>query len=573
MTVRIADRVAVVVRGGPGRSRALVPAAALSVVAALLLATVWYADGTSSRRGPAVLAPITSAPDNVPGLGWVRLAIVLVLVALLTAIPAGRSRRAAGWTAALHALATLTTALAAWQLAGRATPAVPREAVVLAGAALAWTLVALRGRGTLPAGLAIVVAVAVLAPIGGPWWVSGRLVDRTTTDATAPTGGTGPAAPGPVRWQSATDRAAVFGPYVVFRTLATSGRPRIVVADAADGTERWSYRNADANAEFSADPATGVLVLALDRDGAGELRAFDLASGRPLWNRRDGGSVRGAGYPFHAGGTLMPAGVLLLLDQRAGRLRALDPRSGAMRWQRAVEAGCASSAQYVRAGDLLVVVSLCQSRTVPAYRVDTGADAWTATISDLPVISGGVNRPVLVAGGVAGIWFDEREQGVLAGVEVATGRVLWRRPAPAVEQLTGAVVAGRFVLPAPGRGRGPLAVALDPRTGSPQWTTGLPPTAATADPDEHEQLAGTDGTHWYLLQGLSPGGPGSTLLTVLDGTGRVVASRRYDGCGQFCAAAGAQPRDTGSLAGVGGTLVIVPDRRGITGQLVGISSG
>ena len=46
-----------------------VVAAVLSLLAAAMLATVWYDDGTAARRGPAVLGPIDTAPDHVPGLG------------------------------------------------------------------------------------------------------------------------------------------------------------------------------------------------------------------------------------------------------------------------------------------------------------------------------------------------------------------------------------------------------------------------------------------------------------------------------------------------------------------------
>lgn len=542
-------------------------AGALSLLAAAMLAPVWYDDGTVARRGPAVLAPIDGLPDHVQGLGWIRLAAaatVLALVLLLTVT--GRP----WWAAGLCGTAAVVTGVAAWRLGGQATSAVPREAVILAGAALAWAVVAL-GRGVLPGTVAVAVAVAVVAPLGGPWWAYGRLVDRTTATAAPPATGAGPDRPGAVRWSHPALGSVALGRYVLLRDQDPGDHPRVVVLDAVTGAEQWSYRNAGGFVGLSGDPASDTVVLSVNRDGAEELRAFDLPTGRPLWNRRDGGEVVGGrSNRFDSDGVVSPAGVLLLLDRRATRLRALDPRTGDQRWARAVDPECAASAQYVRAGAVLVQTGLCYRRTVPAFRLDTGADAWTATVAPRAVYSTGPSRPAQVAGDTVGLTVADGERITLVGLDQATGRERWRRVVrPGVLPMT--VTGGRYVLVEPSAGRGLVATAVDPVTGRTAWSTPL--TGEPRRTGDEELVAGTDGTRWYLLTGVYPGGPGTTRLTVLDRDGVALGTGALDGCPKACADGQVLPADSAGIAAAGGTLVVLPSRFGIDRTVVGITAG
>jgi outer membrane protein assembly factor BamB len=591
----------------------------LSLLAGGLLAAVWFDDGTVVRRGPAVLAGAEELAEHVPGLGWTRTAAVLGVLAVLTAVGAlaSRTRAAALWAAAVGALAAAATGLAAANLAA-ATPAVPREAVLLAAATVTWALAAWvtpgrpadprlagpggpsrpgpaerrpadphpageggpgaeravepgsgRGRGAVVAAAVVAVVAAVVAGVGGPWWAYGRLVDRTTTVAAVPADDpAGPAAPGGVRWSRAAAGSVALGRYVALRE-AGGNHPRVVVVDAATGTERWSYRHRAAGVQLAGDPASGVLLLGLDRDGARELRAFDLPTGRPLWDRRDGGEPLGDDGRFDSDGVVAPAGVLLLLDRRATRLRALDPRTGARRWERAVDPECAASAGLARAGDVLVLTSLCERTTVPAYRLDTGADAWTVTVADRPVRSRGSLRPPLVAGGTVGLLVGG-DTYTLVGVDAATGAVRWRRPAPP-GVLPATVTAGRFVLAELDRAGRLAAVAVDPATGRAAWTTVLPRQPRRTG--DEELVAGTDGTRWYLLAGVFPGGPGTTWLTVLDGAGRPLGVGELAGCPAACAGGQILPADSATIAGAGGTLVVLPGAFGLDRQVVGVGPG
>ncbi len=590
----------------------------LSLLAGVMLAAVWFDDGQAARRGPAVLAPITGGPDDVPGLGWVRLAVVLTAVAVAAAVPAlvfawrlapapvrpaaartggvlppapvappDRPVRAAARRAAvLHGLAAVAAGLAAWRLEGRATPAVPQEAVLLTGAAVGWGLVAWaparQARLARVAVVATAVAVAVAAPLGGPWWVYGRLVDATTAapepDPPPPLGESasrvpagGPATPGAVRWTRPAAGAMTLGRYVVLQEPGVRGTPRIVVVDAATGAERWSYRHADAYVGLAGDPALGVLVLSVNRDGARELRAFDLETGRPRWNRRDAGEVVGRDLSRGSGGVLSAPGVLLLLDRRATRLRGLNPYTGAQLWQRAVDPECAASADFVWAGDVLVVTSLCERTTLPAYRFDTGGDAWTATLADHPVRSRSTSLAAQVSGDdTVAVWVGDGNRYTLLSLDAGTGTPRWRRDLPSgfVDQT---VARGRFVLVERPADRRLVAVALDPDTGRPAWTAVLP--RRWRGPDEN-LVAGSDGTRWYLLAGVLPGGPGSTLVTVLDAGGTVLGVGTFDGCaGRSCPPDRVQPTNSTTLYAADGTLVVLPFRAGSGRNVVGIGPG
>jgi outer membrane protein assembly factor BamB len=561
-------------------------AGGLSLVAAAMLATVWYDDGTAALRGPLVLGPVEGAPDHVTGLGWTRTAAVATVLAVLVAVPAllsvlrsrprpprpGRVPAPPGgptttppppapahpgaeagavdpvpvvWAAVLSAAAAGAAGMAAWRLGVEATPALARVAVVLAGAALAWALVPTRARVAVPV---VALAVAVAAPLGGPWFVHDRLVTRTTTDAAPPATGTaGPVAPGRVLTGRDVADAGLAGPYAVLRVRDT-GWPRIVVADAATLTERWSYRKRDRYLEVAVDLAGGTLVIGDEV----ELRAFDLASGRPLWNRRDAAALVGGSNDFDDFALPLP-GLVLLQDQRASRLRALDPRTGELRWTRTgLDGFCGASAEYARAGDVLVMTSLCTEGTVTGLRVADGTEAWRTELGPGVRTTGSGRRP-LVSGGVVGVWLGNLEVPELAGLDAAGGAVLWTRPSRAA--VLPAVVAGdRFVLAEQGAGVRRRAVGLDPRTGRAAWTTPLPDVPASPDARSDQKLTGTDGDRFYVLTGAYPGGAGSTRLSVVDGSGRLLGSARFD-------AAELQPDEDGVLAGVDGRLVVLPTPR------------
>lgn len=572
-------------------------AGALTVGVAGLLGLTWYDDGRTTRRGPAVLAPITDRPDDVPGLGWVRLAAVLAVLAVLAAAVAllrreappdtggprlrdpvtllpvalpepagGRVRRAGWWAAALAVVAASACAVAAVRLGGRGTAAVPAVAVLLAGAAACWLLATVRHlprRTALAVPAAIAVVAALTATLGGPWWTEGRFVERSTSSAPPPaaaTGGAGPATPGRVLWSRKGARQYAAGGYVLLAEDVDGPGPRLAVLDAATGRERWSYRHTDAYLNARMDPAAGVLVVSRDRDGSGRILAFDLPTGRPLWTRSDRGRVLDDGETFDGGARLLPPGLVLVTGRE--RLTALDPRTGEQRWDVPDVVDCPGGQSVTRAGDLLVLTGICRSTEVTALRADTGERAWTTTISGTPQPTRRAERPPLVAGGAVLFTVRVGDGGGperLVAVDLADGRQRWSRPT-VVGVLPSTVVGGRFVtvesgVPTAGGRRAVTAAALDPATGRPVWTVPLPADEPAGDV---RRVAGSDGQRLYVLSARTAGGPGSVRLAVVDAAGRLAGTAAFAGC-EPTGCAGDRVGVTGVsiLAASGGTLTVL----------------
>jgi hypothetical protein len=134
-------------------------------------------------RGAVVLPGRPDPGYPLPGVGWARLLMLLVGIAVLVAAFACQAEgyamdarvRRAGWTAGWHALGAAAGVLAVRQLGGWATPALVAEVVLLGTGAVAWALVALRRRRAGGAGLGWLVAPVALLLVAGlvGWLVSG----------------------------------------------------------------------------------------------------------------------------------------------------------------------------------------------------------------------------------------------------------------------------------------------------------------------------------------------------------------------------------------------------------------
>jgi outer membrane protein assembly factor BamB len=597
---------------------AVAVAVVLSASVAGLLAAVWLADGYVRRRGPAVLLAVPVG-SHVPGLGWCRLLPVLATVAVLVAgraavpvgwrwpartsdLDSGSSRRArrvrrvrrarrdgragsAGWAgraAGWHAVAAAAGVAAAVRLDGRATPAVTAVTVLLFAGAVCWRLVGLQRRALRPyrpggrarpaalaAPVVVLVVAAALAGVGSGWWFEGRHVRASTTAQAAPPGGdTGPVQPGAVRWQHRVEDAAHQDAYLLgggYAVVVEGPAPvrQVSVLDAATGRVRWFYRHDDADLVVWMEPVSGVLLVQADRDQVQWLHAFDLRTGHSLWNRRDSGHPLDNRLPPTIGQRMLPAGLLVLSD--LGRLRGLDLRTGAPRWQRAADPTCVATSDVLRAGDVLLLASLCRSTRLTALRADTGALAWTAPISATPVNLLESPRPVLVAGGVAVVQFTPPGTGEVAtdsliGVDVRSGRVLWRRSIrTALHSME--VLGGRFAaLAVPTRPATPAdplpldLLRLDPGTGQTVRSTPVPP--ATAETNTL-LAAASDGARFYLLDAPATAGPGPIRLTVLDADGGLLGRAAFDRCTSRCRPGQVTTPDVGGLRADGGTLLLL----------------
>jgi len=118
-------------------------------------------------------------------------------------------------------------------------------------------------------------------------------------------------------WQFRTDGGTWFGPAVTGDLVVfTSAEGMIYGVDAETGLERWWLRTPSAIASDVA-AADGIGYVGLRRG----LIAFEVATGRELWQVKTGASVP---FPVVSDGVLYVAG---------DELRALDAKAGELRWK------------------------------------------------------------------------------------------------------------------------------------------------------------------------------------------------------------------------------------------------
>jgi len=197
------------------------------------------------------------------------------------------------------------------------------------------------------AGVAV-VRVSVLQP-----------TDHTTASALSPPADAGTATAAARRldltqrrWQlhEPTDSDVIpAGRYLV---LYTGDSQKVTVVDAGTGRERWHYRHSDVSLlRISVSQDKRTLALLFARDGntikladEGFVLAFDLASGRQLWDRGASGIRVG---PLPDTNALQSVGDVIVVSQEniashavENDLVAWDERSGARRWRWPVPAGC-----------------------------------------------------------------------------------------------------------------------------------------------------------------------------------------------------------------------------------------
>jgi serine/threonine-protein kinase len=207
----------------------------------------------------------------------------------------------------------------------------------------------------------------------------------------------------------------------------------------------------------------GTLLARTERAGdkGGQIDAFDTATGKRLWS-----DFHDAGYDVdldveRSGG--------LLVSGREGKLTATDPRTGKEVWSRDDLLEFSGDIGWTAAGDLL----LCSEGS--ALRTRTGKKAWSRPAS---LARGGTAHAV-----DGSVLCYEKGKTVAADLvcrSADTGAVRWRSPCyrtepaydgPVTDYLpVGDLVSGsRVLLPLPaGSRRKPTAV--DIRTGKVAWT-------------------------------------------------------------------------------------------------------
>ncbi|MWA05489.1 PQQ-binding-like beta-propeller repeat protein [Actinomadura sp. LD22] len=276
----------------------------------------------------------------------------------------------------------------------------------------------------LVAGALAVALCAVLVErfvLHAEWW---QVRHTVTGRPVAPQSDVGPP-PGPlaVSWERTTPIRG--GPaagydgvaYDVARGQAvTASGGGIVVRDARDGAERWSYRRTGWTL-LGWTSTRSRLVAYFERDGRrGDrlLVGFDELSGAQLW-RRDGerpAAVSRATLRWPAG-----AGVVLTTDDGRRTLYGVSALTGKRLWRAPLPKGC----------------RLFEGAAQPSDALDPAAGAGTGE-------TGGDALAALAVG-------CPRQAGRLLALDPGHGRVLWSRTlaakeSPEVKVLDGAVLVG-----------------------------------------------------------------------------------------------------------------------------------
>lgn len=288
------------------------------------------------------------------------------------------------------------------------------------------------------------------------------------TGATADHGPTGPVA---VAWTARMGGGQA--PAVVDGVVYVSGSAGNLSAfDAATGEELWSTRHqGSASAPAVAD---GFVVV-----GGGEgLFAFDAATGEQRWHYVPNPEPVGELPPGIVDSSpVIVDGIIYVGDGPIGGLFAVDLATGELRWRFETEGGSPSSPAVV---DGVVYIASdpqpygeTQDWTANVYAVDadTGSEIWRFAVEG--EAASFTTSPAVVDGVVYATSMDVTigapSNAVLHALEAMSGEELWQAEAGGGEvgaYLSASVDDGRVIV---GTGSDNALVALDAKTGEELW--------------------------------------------------------------------------------------------------------
>jgi hypothetical protein len=288
----------------------------------------------------------------------------------------------------------------------------------------------------------------------------------------------------------------------------------------------------------------GGRAFLFHRQGQKEvLEALDPASGKTLWSASHATTFR----PQVGGGDgplcvpVVADGVVITYGAQ-GVLTVNDAATGRQVWQRRTHEEFAAQEGYFGAGSTPLVVAgnvivnvggtkvdgVKKEAGVVAFRLDTGATAWTATAEPASYAA-----PVRVdVGGQIRVLMVTRYQCLL--LDPATGKVRWQFPfgmrGPTVNAATPVLADDNRLLVTASYGIGSVFAALDDTKASPLW-------------DGADSLATqyctpvVVGTHAYCVDGREDGPPGD-LKCVEVVSGKITWQQKGFGYGTLLAADG-----------------------------------
>ena len=261
------------------------------------------------------------------------------------------------------------------------------------------------------------------------------------------------------RWRTEIEGLDASTTYLCGERVVVSTARRIVALSRETGEVVWARR-----APRAASMMVGTSLLRQTPDGAVEV--WDIAEGEVLARTRV--VPRAGGVPacsFAGGGDLPP---MAILAEGQTRLVAIDLRTGELRWRFRARGG---AFKLRRAGRILLVV--CGDGAVHALDVASGEVVWRFSEPARFSLAPAVARDVALA--VAGD--PGAGAGTLFGLDLYSGRELWRRDLGAAPLAAPLGLDGLACLPVAGASRGAQGatlVGVEPRDGSLRWMTADP---------------------------------------------------------------------------------------------------
>lgn len=258
------------------------------------------------------------------------------------------------------------------------------------------------------------------------------------------------------RWSFAVDGLDADASFLCGDRIVLSTSRSTVALSREDGEVLWAREGAEATALMA-----GRTLLRLFPDG--ELELCDVVDGEPFATSRllPRGGMRPTACVAE-GRNVPPTAVL---TEAPGRLVGIDLRTGEPRWRFVARSG--GTVRMQRAGRVLLVT--CGDSALHALDVATGEVVWrhadAARITFAPEVHGDL---ALAISGEAG-----GNESVVSGLDLYTGRLLFRSELPASPSRDPVAAAGSLLLPV----RGQL-VALTLASGKMRWSAPDPGFAA-----------------------------------------------------------------------------------------------
>jgi outer membrane protein assembly factor BamB len=237
---------------------------------------------------------------------------------------------------------------------------------------------------------------------------------------------------------------------------------KVASLDAAAGAVLWTSAAADGGCN-SGTPAVGDAIVVV-RTSVDELRGLDAASGKQRWSAPVRGNVTHTAH--------------LVLVANGRTLRALDRRTGKQRWL-----ARPPSAREFAVGVDGVTASSAITTDFPGLAVRltstslaTGKRQWSRAVA-----ASGEGVMTRVGGGVVVVCsYGSNEAMQLAGADVRTGRVIWRRVGARGFAGEAAIADGRYYVSA-SDGQRAVLDARSLRNGKRAWSRPWARVAAAGD--------------------------------------------------------------------------------------------